>query len=275
MPNINHYTGYSGILLYPSTWEAEPGRSEVSDHPQLHSKSEANLCYRRPSTKQRNKVHPSTAYLVPKPVLDHQVKFRKCFLKPCNGSVSFSPSTQEAEAGGSLWVWGQPDPQKLVTEQAPKLQGTVSGKKEGRKEGRKEGKNERKKRKEERKCFFNTLFLKILKILCIHAGCEVCSLPHKDQRRHQVTCSPQHSPETRSLPEPGARWVASKPQQCPCLQRCHKTSHSNAPFMWVLDSKPWRDPQAWIASTLPYRAISPATPLKIFDLIHASSNSGL
>ena len=36
---------------------------------------------------------------------------------------TFNPSTQEAEAGGSLWVWGQPGLQELVLGQAPKLQG--------------------------------------------------------------------------------------------------------------------------------------------------------
>ena len=35
---------------------------------------------------------------------------------------TFNPSTQEAEAGGSLWVRGQPGLQDLVPEHAPKLQ---------------------------------------------------------------------------------------------------------------------------------------------------------
>ena len=35
---------------------------------------------------------------------------------------TFNPSTQEAEAGGSLWVRGQPGLQKLIPGQAPKLQ---------------------------------------------------------------------------------------------------------------------------------------------------------
>ena len=33
---------------------------------------------------------------------------------------AFNPHTQEAEAGGSLWVWGQPVLQELVPEQEPK-----------------------------------------------------------------------------------------------------------------------------------------------------------
>ena len=35
---------------------------------------------------------------------------------------AFNPSTQEAEAGGSLLLQGQPGLQELVPEQAPKLQ---------------------------------------------------------------------------------------------------------------------------------------------------------
>ena len=35
---------------------------------------------------------------------------------------AFNPSTQEAEAGESLWVWGQPGLPELVPGQAPKLQ---------------------------------------------------------------------------------------------------------------------------------------------------------
>ena len=35
---------------------------------------------------------------------------------------TFNPSTQDAEAGGSLWVWGQPALQELTPGQAPKLQ---------------------------------------------------------------------------------------------------------------------------------------------------------
>ena len=34
---------------------------------------------------------------------------------------AFNPSTREAEAGGSLWVRGQPGLQELVPGQAPKI----------------------------------------------------------------------------------------------------------------------------------------------------------
>ena len=33
---------------------------------------------------------------------------------------AFNPSTREAEAGGSLWVWGQPGLQELVPGQESK-----------------------------------------------------------------------------------------------------------------------------------------------------------
>ena len=37
-------------------------------------------------------------------------------------AYAFNPNTWEAEAGGSLWVLGQPGLQELVPGQAPKLQ---------------------------------------------------------------------------------------------------------------------------------------------------------
>ena len=42
----------------------------------------------------------------------------KKFVDPGGGGAGFNPSTLEAEAGGSLWVWGQPG----IPRQALKLQ---------------------------------------------------------------------------------------------------------------------------------------------------------
>ena len=42
----------------------------------------------------------------------------------------FNPSTLEEEAGGCLWVWGQPCLQELVPGQAPKLQKNPLSKKQ-------------------------------------------------------------------------------------------------------------------------------------------------
>ena len=58
---------------------------------------------------------------------------------------AFNPSTQEAEAGGSLWVRDQPGLQELVQGQAPKPQRNPVSK------------NEKKKKKERKKDFLSTL----------------------------------------------------------------------------------------------------------------------
>ena len=43
---------------------------------------------------------------------------------------SSKPSTQEAEAGEFLWVWGKPDLQELVPGQGPKLQRNTASNKQ-------------------------------------------------------------------------------------------------------------------------------------------------
>ena len=55
-------------------------------------------------------------------------------LRYCQAVVAhtFNPSTQEAEAGESLWVQGQPGLQKWVPGQAPKLQRNPVSKKQNK-----------------------------------------------------------------------------------------------------------------------------------------------
>ena len=56
--------------------------------------------------------------------------------------TSFNPSTWEAEAGGSLWVRGQPGLQELAPAQAPKLQRNPVSKNQKKKKKKKEKKTE-------------------------------------------------------------------------------------------------------------------------------------
>ena len=60
---------------------------------------------------------------------------------------AFNPSTEEAEAGGSLWVRGQPDLQELVRGQEPKTTENPCLEK-SKKEKKKKKEKEKKKRKE-------------------------------------------------------------------------------------------------------------------------------
>ena len=57
-----------------------------------------------------------------KPVRDYVSKNKSAWLSWAVVVHTFNPSTQEAEACGSLWIRGQPGLQEIVSEQAPKLQ---------------------------------------------------------------------------------------------------------------------------------------------------------